>query len=92
MNYPSEAARIAAAQAEAAARRKSSTTAILLGVFIGYLGVDRFYAGQPVLGLIKLFTCGGAGLWWIIDWFLIGEAVENANVASAREVFARHGL
>lgn len=92
MNYPSEAARIAAAQAEASALSKSSTTAILLGVFIGYLGVDRFYAGQPGLGVLKLLTCGGAGLWWVIDWFLIGDAVEQANLRTAREAFARHGV
>lgn len=88
----SEAARIAAAQAEAAARSKSATAAILLGVFVGYLGADRFYAGQVGLGLVKLLTCGGAGIWWIVDWFLIGGAVEQANVQTTREVFARHGL
>ena len=88
----SEQVRIGAAQAEAQARQKSATAAILLGVFIGYLGVDRFYVGHIGLGILKLLTCGGAGVWWIVDWFLIGGAVERANVASAQETFARHGL
>lgn len=92
MNHPSDAARIAAAQAEANARQKSPTAAILLGVFIGYLGVDRFYVGHVGLGLLKLVTCGGAGVWWVVDWFLIGGVVERVNVQTAREVFARHGL
>lgn len=88
----SEASRIAAAQAEATARSKSATAAIVLGICLGYLGVDRFYVGQPILGLLKLLTCGGAGLWWVIDWFMIGDAVEQANVRMTRETFARHGL
>lgn len=88
----SEPVRIAAAQAEAQARQKSATAAVLLGVFVGYLGADRFYTGQPGLGIAKLLTCGGAGVWWVVDWFLIGGAVERANVAAAQETFARHGL
>ena len=85
-------ARIAQAQAEAQARSKSATAAIILGICLGYLGADRFYAGQVGLGLLKLVTCGGAGIWWIVDWFLIGGVIERANVASTREVFARYGL
>lgn len=88
----SEAQRIAAAQAEAQARQKSATAAILLGVFVGYLGADRFYAGQVGLGLAKLLTCGGAGVWWVIDWFLIGGAVEQANLTATRQAFHRYGL
>lgn len=89
---PSEASLIAAAQAEALARQKSATAAVLLGVFVGYLGVDRFYAGQTGLGIAKLLTCGGAGVWWVIDWFLIGGAIEQANQASTADAFRRRGL
>lgn len=84
--------RIAAAQAEATARQKSVTAAILLGIFVGYLGVDRFYAGQPGVGIAKLLTCGGAGVWWVVDWFLIGGVIERANQAAAADAFQRRGL
>lgn len=87
-----EAQRIAIAQAEAQARQKSPVAAILLGVFLGYLGADRFYVGHIGLGIAKLLTCGGAGVWWIIDLFLIGGAVERTNQQSTREAFHRQGL
>ena len=46
---------------------KSKTTAILLSLFLGVLGVDRFYLGYTMLGILKLITVGGFGLWALID-------------------------
>ncbi|WP_052569813.1 TM2 domain-containing protein [Endomicrobium proavitum] len=43
----------------------------LLSIFLGTLGVDRFYVGKIGTGLLKLFTGGGCGVWWIIDIILI---------------------
>lgn len=47
---------------------KSRTVLVLLSLFLGYLAIDRFYAGRIGLGLLKLFF--GFGIWWIIDLIL----------------------
>jgi TM2 domain-containing membrane protein YozV len=61
---------------------KSFTTALLLSIFVGSLGVDRFYLGHIGLGLVKLFTLGGCGVWYIIDIILI--ATRQVNDAQGR--------
>jgi len=39
--------------------------------FLGYLGVDRFMRGQTGLGILKLITVGGIGVWSWIDFIII---------------------
>jgi len=45
---------------------KSKITALLLSIFLGSIGVDRFYLGYIGLGIVKLITCGGFGIWSLI--------------------------
>ena len=44
---------------------------VLVGTIIswcfGYLGADRIYKGQVGLGVLKLLTLGGLGIWWLVD-------------------------
>lgn len=46
---------------------KSQTTAILLALFLGGLGIHRFYLGYTWQGVVQLLTLGGLGIWALID-------------------------
>ena len=50
---------------------KSWMVALLLSFFLGGLGADRFYLGYTGLGIAKLLTLGGCGIWALIDLIMI---------------------
>ncbi len=52
-------------------KRREFLVALLLSIFVGGLGVDRFYMGYIGLGILKLVTLGGCGIWRLIDIILI---------------------
>jgi len=49
---------------------KSRLATTILAWVLGGLGVDRFYTGHIVLGIVKLLTWGGFFIWWIIDFIM----------------------
>lgn len=58
---------------------KSPTTALILSIVLGCYGGDRFYIGDTGIAIGKLITCGGFGIWALVDWFLISDATRQKN-------------
>ncbi len=59
---------------------KDPTTALIISVLLGGLGIDRFYIGDTGMGVGKLLTGGACGIWTIIDWFKISDAAKRKNL------------
>ncbi|MEI5984757.1 MULTISPECIES: TM2 domain-containing protein [Sphingobacterium] len=58
---------------------KDPTTVLIVSLLAGTFGIDRFMIGDTGLGIAKLLTCGGLGIWTIIDWFLIMGSTKSKN-------------
>ena len=58
---------------------KDPTTMLIVSLFAGHLGIDRFMIGDTGLGVAKLLTCGGLGIWTIVDWFMIQGRTRELN-------------
>lgn len=59
---------------------KDPTTSLIVSILAGGLGIDRFLIGDTGMGIGKLLTCGGLGIWTIVDWFLIQGATREKNL------------
>jgi TM2 domain-containing membrane protein YozV len=67
-------------------RAKDRSIALILSIFLGEFGIDRFYVGDIGLGVLKLLTLGLCGILWLIDLFLIMGRVDVYNRQVAREI------
>ena len=52
---------------------------------MGAIGIDRFLIGDTGVGVGKLLTCGGFGIWTIVDWFSIQDATKQANMEKLQQ-------
>ena len=53
---------------------------LIMSIIFGSLGVDRFILGHIGLGILKLITAGGFGVWWLIDVILIATKYPFKNI------------
>jgi len=58
---------------------KDPTTLLLISIFLGSFGVDRFMLGETGMGVLKLLTGGLCGILTIIDWFTISKKAKETN-------------
>lgn len=58
---------------------KDPTTILIISLFLGSLGIDRFMVGDTGMGILKLLTGGCCGILTIIDWFTISKKAKEAN-------------
>lgn len=65
--------------------QKSKLAAFLLSFFLGFFAIDWFYLSNctgcyPCIGILKIITAGGLGIWWIIDWArILGDVFLDGN-------------
>ena len=59
---------------------KDPNIMLIVSLLGGSFGIDRFMLGDTGLGIGKLLTCGGFGIWTIVDWFLIMGETRNKNI------------
>ncbi|MCR5862293.1 TM2 domain-containing protein [Flavobacterium sp. J372] len=64
---------------------KDPTTILIVSILAGSLGIDRFLIGDTGLGVGKLLTCGGLGVWALVDWFLIMDATRQKNMEKLQQ-------
>ena len=58
---------------------KDPTTILLISIFLGPLGIDRFMLGETGMGILKLLTGDCCGILTIIDWFTVQNKAKEAN-------------
>jgi TM2 domain-containing membrane protein YozV len=65
---------------------KDPTISLIVSILAGHFGIDRFILGSTGLGIAKLLTCGGLGIWTIIDWFLIMGVTREKNMHAIQQL------
>lgn len=61
---------------------KDPTVMLIISIFLGSLGIDRFMLGDTGMGVLKLLTGGCCGILTIIDWFGVSKKTKEKNLAT----------
>ena len=77
---------------QAIEKRMNKHLFVWLGTFVfGFIGVDRFMRGQVGLGILKILTAGGVGVWSLVDWIIGLVKVYGSSFGGQEEVVFING-
>ena len=65
---------------------KNPTTMLIISIFLGSFGVDRFMLGDTGMGVLKLLTGGVCGILTIIDWFSVSKKAKEKNFSTIMQM------
>jgi len=71
---------------------KDPSTVLIISILIGSWGIDRFMLGEAGLGVLKLLTCGGCSIWWIVDMISAQERTKEYNFNKVKEALVMQGI
>lgn len=71
---------------------KDPVIMLIISILVGSLGVERFILGQVGLGILKLVTCGGFSIWWIVDMVLVMNMTREHNYQKFMNALAMNGI
>ena len=71
---------------------KDPNTVLILSILLGTLGIDRFILNDAGMGVLKLLTCGGVYVWWIIDMVNAQERTQAYNFKKLSEALMLQGI
>jgi|TARA_B100001964_G_scaffold86565_1_gene97481 TM2 domain-containing membrane protein YozV len=66
-------------------RKVNWVLCLVMSIMFGSMGVDRFLLGHVGLGILKLITMGGLGIWWLVDVILIATKHPFENIEWVEE-------
>ncbi len=70
------------------ANLKDPTTILIVAILAGGLAIDRFMLGQVGLGILKIITFGGFGIWSLVDMFTAMSRARTYNFEQIQRVIA----
>ena len=70
-------------------QKKSSVIAYILWLFLGILGIHRFYVGDFFKGILLFFTLGGFIIGWLVDFVFLQKRIEEYNDTLEIELLAK---
>lgn len=71
---------------------KDPTTMLIISILLGNLGIDRFMLGEVGMGVLKLLTCGGFYILWIIDMIHVQDKTREYNMRQLSNALALNGV